>query len=324
MIEVVFGESACGSLRVAQNYGKGKYRGGAVSVFIQDSDRKASTEEIRAAQLRAEAQAREAWENAIPMNGQQKDIYCFSLALSIGDISDGGIGERRREVLRHLLSIDPSVDLREQVDTNLQNTAAALSDLIERYVAGEAIRIWYSHNPDELCGMYWLMSQLRPFNLQTPIYLVKLPLWEYGKEDTVISRTGWGEIAPGEWGKYIASQEEVQPAFLSACSMKWKQLQEANSPLRVTLNGHLQSVSEDIYDSFILREIDAQPVEFKMAVVIGSVLGKYQLGIGDVWIAFRIEKLINDGLLEVVQEAPEGEIRYRRILRKALSSVRNT
>lgn len=180
MIEVVFGESACGSLRVAQNYGKGKYRGGAVSVFIQDSDRKASAEEIRAAQLRAEAQAREAWENAIPMNGQQKDIYCFSLALSIGDISDGGIGERRREVLRHLLSIDPSVDLREQADINLQNTAAALSDLIERYVAGEAIRIWYSHNPDELCGMYWLMSQLRLFNLQTPIYLVKLPLWEYG------------------------------------------------------------------------------------------------------------------------------------------------
>ena len=67
MIEVVFGESACGSLRVAQNYGKRKYRGGAVSVFIQDSDRKASAEEIRAAQLRAEAQAREAWENAIPM-----------------------------------------------------------------------------------------------------------------------------------------------------------------------------------------------------------------------------------------------------------------
>ena len=52
MIEVVFGESACGSLRVAQNYGKGKYRGGAVSVFIQDSDRKASAEEIRAAQDR--------------------------------------------------------------------------------------------------------------------------------------------------------------------------------------------------------------------------------------------------------------------------------
>ena len=26
MIEIVFGESACGSLKIAQTYGKGKYR----------------------------------------------------------------------------------------------------------------------------------------------------------------------------------------------------------------------------------------------------------------------------------------------------------
>ena len=65
--------------------------------------------------------------------------------------------------------------------------------------------------------------------------------------------------------------------------MKWRQLQEENAHLRVMLNGQLQSVSEDIYDSFILREIAAQKEEFNMAVVIGKVLGKYQLGISDAW-----------------------------------------
>ena len=54
------------------------------------------------------------------------------------------------------------------------------------------------------------------------------------------------------------------------------------------LNGKLQSVSEDIYDSFILREIAEQPEQFKMAIVIGNVLGKYQLGISDVWISKRL------------------------------------
>lgn len=82
------------------------------------------------------------------------------------------------------------------------------------------------------------------------------------------------------------------------------------------LNGRLQSVSEDIYDSFILREIMAQPEQFKMAVVIGNVLGKYQLGIGDVWISNRIDKMIENGMLEIVQGAPKGEMIYRRILRK--------
>ena len=35
MIEIVFGESACGSLKIAQTYGKGKYRGSAVSIFMR-------------------------------------------------------------------------------------------------------------------------------------------------------------------------------------------------------------------------------------------------------------------------------------------------
>ena len=43
--------------------------------------------------------------------------------------------------------------------------------------------------------------------------------------------------------------------------MKWNQLQNENAPLRAMLNGKLQSVSEDIYDSFILREIAEQPEE---------------------------------------------------------------
>ena len=32
--------------------------------------------------------------------------------------------------------------------------------------------------------------------------------------------------------------------FLSACAMKWNQLQNENAPLRAMLNGKLQSVSE--------------------------------------------------------------------------------
>ena len=38
MIEIVFGESACGSLKIAQTYGKGKYRGSAVSIFMRHED----------------------------------------------------------------------------------------------------------------------------------------------------------------------------------------------------------------------------------------------------------------------------------------------
>ena len=319
MIEIVFSENACGSLKVAQSYGKGKNCGGAVSVFIRNADGTEPTEEERqAAQLRAEEEARLAWENAVPLDSNRNDVYCFDIALSVGDISDGGIGEQRRDVLKQMMSVCYADDLDRRIEDKLQKTKSALSSVIERYMAGEEIRTWYSHNPDELCGMFWLMAQLRPLNSQTAIYLVELPIWEYGKGNTVISRNAWGDISPGEWGKYISFQKQARPVFLSACSTKWSQLQEENAPLRVMLNGQLQSASEDIYDRFILREIAAQPEQFKMAIVIGNVLGKYQLGIGDAWVSIRIEKMINDGILEIVQDASNGDISYRRTLRKRM------
>ena len=70
MIEIVFSESACGSLKIAQTYGKGKYRGSAISVFMRCEDGSVpSSDEMKEAQLQAQEQERIAWENAIPLGG---------------------------------------------------------------------------------------------------------------------------------------------------------------------------------------------------------------------------------------------------------------
>ena len=83
MIEIVFGESACGSLKIAQTYGKGKYRGSAVSIFMRHEDGSVpSSDEMKKAQLQAQEQERIAWENAIPLGGKSCDVYCFDMALT--------------------------------------------------------------------------------------------------------------------------------------------------------------------------------------------------------------------------------------------------
>ena len=80
MIEIVFGESACGSLKIAQTYGKGKYRGSAVSIFMRHEDGSVpSSDEMKKAQLQAQEQERIAWENAIPLGGKSSDVYCFDM-----------------------------------------------------------------------------------------------------------------------------------------------------------------------------------------------------------------------------------------------------
>lgn len=50
MIEIVFGESACGSLKMAQHYGRGKYQEGCIGIFISHADgSKPTTEEVETA-----------------------------------------------------------------------------------------------------------------------------------------------------------------------------------------------------------------------------------------------------------------------------------
>ena len=132
MIEIVFGESACGSLKIAQTYGKGKYRGSAVSIFMRHEDGSVpSSDEMKKAQLQAQEQERIAWENAIPLGGKSSDVYCFDMALSVGDISDNGIGEQRKNVLKKMLSVWFVEDLDYQVEEKIQKIKTTLSSVIE-------------------------------------------------------------------------------------------------------------------------------------------------------------------------------------------------
>ena len=46
-----------------------------------------------------------------------------------------------------------------------------------------------------------------------------------------------------------------------------------------------------------IRDRDTLDDEFRESVLVGQVLGKNQLGIGDGWIALRVEQFIKEGLL---------------------------
>ena len=70
MLEVVFSDSAAGTMAVAIGH-KG-FLGGATSVIISDGT--VSKEEIEKFQHQAEERERSGWENAIPLEGNRKDI----------------------------------------------------------------------------------------------------------------------------------------------------------------------------------------------------------------------------------------------------------
>ena len=93
-----------------------------------------SSDEMKKAQLQAQEQERIAWENAIPLGGKSSDVYCFDMALSVGDISDNGIGEQRKNVFKKMLSVCFVEDLDYQVEEKIQKIKTTLTSVIERYV----------------------------------------------------------------------------------------------------------------------------------------------------------------------------------------------
>lgn len=316
MIEIVFGDSACGSLKVAQHCGRGRY-GGSVGVIVSHADGSKPTEqELCAAQREAEEKARIAWENAVPMGGNSADVFSLGLAHSVGDIAEDGIGAGRRAALKRLFGCCPGDMGRDVAAQLLQCVQDNLNSIRDRATAGEPLRIWYSSQPDERCGLYWFMAQLCAWNMPVgPVVAVELPDWEV-KGETLVRHGGWGGVASEEWSRYVAAQKEVPPALIRGAAACWKELQAENAPLRAVINGTLQSVEEDFYDGFLLREIAAATDEFHEASVIGRVLGRYQLGIGDGWVALRIEELIRTGKLKPVSVAPDDSPSYHRILKK--------
>lgn len=276
MMDIVFSESACGSLKIAQHSS-----------------------------------------NPTSPGGKATDVYGFNLMLSIGDISENQPGIKRKQTLEQLFSAYPEDVGRQAAEDIFERASEDLKAVRERTILGELVRIWYSNQPDELCGLYWFMGQLNQWKVHaTQVFIVKLPEREVDQAGNVVWRNCWSEVTPEEWYQYFDLQKPVLPVFIQSYASHWQELQEENADLRAMLNGHLVSTTEKLYDDIILREIAAEGELFQEAVIVGRVLGKYRLGIHDSWVALRIEEMIRAGVFEVMTANAKDTPLYHRVLKK--------
>lgn len=314
MLDVVFSDSALGSLKLAQSFGKGECLDGPIGVIVHNEDgTPASPEEIEQAKKDAEEHYRRTWETAVPLGGSPADCFGFSLAFSEGAIPDGeDFWENRRRVLERHFSLYPD-------DWNvawelLSPGKNAVDTLFRRAEEGEPLRVWYSDCPEEYSGLCWLMNELAQKH-HGDIFLIKQPSWELEEfSDAIVRRNGWGEVEPGQWGRYLPLTQKAPDLLPAALGREWRE--SKGYPLRAVINGRLCGVNEDFYDWLILRELSNLPEEFSQAVLIGQILGKYQLGLSDSWLALRMEEMISQGTLEPVTSPPPDRPIYHRLLRK--------
>ncbi len=204
MLEIVFSESAAGALSFAMLGGGSS--GGTTSVILSHRDgRKPTKAELREAQKEIKARDRCAWAQAVPLGGSREDILTFPLSLSAGEIDEAGIGAKREAALSRLMGIYPSIQA-ETTQAMLKTARKSLSAFSERAKDGEPIRIWTSDNPDDACGTYWLMEQMRLCSLaDVDITLVRPPRFSEDENGKVYPCRGWGEVEPHRWGGLAAT-----------------------------------------------------------------------------------------------------------------------
>lgn len=314
MMDILFNNSAVGSLKAAQTFGKGSYTSQIAGICLKDEDGGEPTqEELDEALRQAEDYSRLEWERAVPLGGSAGDIYGFDLALSFGEITENEPGPQRLHALSRLFSLNDHVF---DIGSLLQTTREDWEDVRHRALEGESARIWYSSRPEDLCGLHWFLCQLEQWEAPPcELFLVRLPEWSTDWAGNLVQRRGWGELPPGEWSTYLAAQQPLPSALRCVYAARWRALQEENAPLRAVVNGQLVSVPLSFYDSMIQREIDAEDDVFEEAAVVMRTLRR-GLGIGDDLIALRIEEMIQAGRLAPVTQPAEGANIYSRLLRK--------
>lgn len=309
MIEILFSESAAGSMKLAKDLKA--IAGEAFGILFHTDDGHMPTgEELARERVRVEEERRKKFENAIPVEGTSLDVAYFPLSLSMGDIS-APLSGCRAEYLQSLVLIGGTAF--GNVGTEMMDAALeSLKKVRSALAGGQPIRIWYSSNPDELCGLCHILTLL-PENAD--IRVVELPEYEV-LEGEVRSYCGWGSIEPTDLGRFQALERKLTDTEQRHFTGLWRELETENGPLRAVVNGKLCTVDDNFYDTFILRELEKQPEEFHEGRLIGTILGKYPLGLSDSLIALRIEEWISQGMLTPLTEPEQMRPIYHRYLKK--------
>lgn len=293
MLGVVFSDSAKGTMKEAKSYNKEHMLNGAMGYI----GKKPSKKELK---KRLEGEA---------VGGSSEDVVCIGFNLDIGDIT-GGIDseERKNEFIRLFGSVDfESMEIKRFFNSQRED----FEKLLVTAKSGEPIRIWKSNTPFSACAFAFLCDALQ--NIECKINVVLLPEYWETADNTIQSCADWAELMPSELYKFLSLEREITNIEKRVQGRLWNDLKAENAPLRALVNGKLISVPEDFYDHIIIKNIPDQ--EFVMAQLIGIVLGKYSLGIGDSWYALRIKKMIAENKLKIVADKDVSHP-YGKILKK--------
>lgn len=226
----------------------------------------------------------------------QGDILEIKDDFAVGPVQDIYNTEgyqQRRDWWKNLLSFSPYTEQLDIVDDKMtvHNLLKRLDEQPE-----ETVWIWMGQNAHDVCGYYWLMSQLKEYQGRVEVlYLNNLPF--INEKGSIFYPTSLHEIQPRE---FLKARKLARPVTLSEFEVdpdEWKKLCTDNAMVRF-LEGGKKIVGKDerFFDKDITAYVTAEPQ--KLGKLLSTVLNKMKVKTGDVFLVWRIRELAAEGKLE--------------------------
>jgi len=209
--------------------------------------------------------------------------------------------QQRRDWWKQALQFSPYTDSLGIVDDKM--TVHNLFKKLDEDV-NEVAWIWMAQNQHDVCGYYWLMSQLKAYQGRIfVLYLNNLPF--INEKGGLFYPTNIHEILPKE---ILKAKRLARPITLSEFEIdpdEWKKLCNENAMVRI-LEGGKKIAGKDTgyYDKDILQAITAEPQ--KLSKIFNNLFGRQKVKTGDVFLAWRMRVLATEGKLDVQGDWTKG------------------
>lgn len=213
-----------------------------------------------------------------------------------------GLDYREEWIKNHLILDDDYLD---EYQHHFNRTISMISAIPET----APIMIWVGENAHEQTALSYVLYLLRDKrNDIIAINTTKQYKSQFNIPETNDYPLYTGEIISeklqliyGKSRKSPALSQEWQKKF----EQKWQALASAQAALRIWANRDIKSVDESYYDNLIINKVkklhqEQKNTEFILSArLIGEVIGYLDQYISDVYVEYRVRRLILKGVFEI-------------------------
>ncbi|MBD0297068.1 MAG: DUF1835 domain-containing protein [Flavisolibacter sp.] len=184
-----------------------------------------------------------------------------------------------------------------------RQTVASLKEKLETHSEAE-LWIWMGQNQHDVCGYYWLISQLKDYSGRLMIlYLNNLPFIH--EKGHIFYPTTLHQIPSKEFIKAKRLCRKITAGELETDPDEWRKLCAENAMVRILEGGKkIVSKEESFYDDDILTGLSDEWQ--KGNKVMHNILGKMKIKTGDVFLLGRMHHLASEGKLEINGDPEKG------------------